>query len=134
MDDDLQHRPEDIAKLLEGLSSDVDLVYGLSRIQEHGRMRSFASRFVKRTMERSLRIPYAGSIGAFRCFRASLREPFDIVNDPYISIHVLLSWSTSRVTTVQIAMDTRPIGTSGYRFRGLVRHTINMVTGIVQLP
>ncbi len=73
MDDDLQHRPEDIAKLLDGLSSDVDLVYGLSRIEEHGRMRSFASRFVKRTMERSLRIPYAGSISAFRCFRASLR-------------------------------------------------------------
>ena len=134
MDDDLQHRPEDVPDLVAALLPNVDLVYGVSRIEEHGAGRSFASRFVKRLLKQALGVAHAEDIGAFRCFRTQLREAFATVNDPYVSVDVLLSWSTSRVTSAPIDMLKRESGSSGYTFRGLVRHTINMITGYSAAP
>ena len=134
MDDDLQHRPEDLPALVGALGADTDLVYGVSRIEEHDATRSLASRLVKRMMARSLRVPYASDISALRCFRADLRGGFAQVNDPYVSIDVLLSWSTNRVAAVEVDMDARTIGASGYTLRRLIRHTANMVTGYSVAP
>ncbi|MGD9702363.1 MAG: glycosyltransferase family 2 protein [Acidimicrobiia bacterium] len=134
MDDDLQHRPEDLPRLLEALTPATDLVYGVSAVEEHAAGRSLASRLVKRILRRSLGVSHAEYISAFRCFRTQLREAFATVNDPYVSIDVLLSWSTSRVTPVSVEMDARASGSSGYSFRGLVRHAVNMITGYSAAP
>src|SRR2546430_1934789 len=42
MDDDLQHPPEEIPKLLEKLTADVDVVYGPPAQETHGLWRDFA--------------------------------------------------------------------------------------------
>jgi glycosyltransferase involved in cell wall biosynthesis len=134
MDDDLQHRPEELPRLLEALAPAIDLVYGVTTVEEHAAGRSLASRVVKRVLRRSLGVAHAEHISAFRCFRSQLREAFATVNDPYVSIDVLLSWSTSRVTAVSVEMDARASGSSGYNFRGLVRHAVNMITGYSAAP
>jgi undecaprenyl-phosphate 4-deoxy-4-formamido-L-arabinose transferase len=134
MDDDLQHRPEDIPTLVASLAPAVDLVYGVSSVEEHSAVRSLASRSIKWVLARSLGVSYAEHISAFRCFRSHLREGFAAVNDPYVSIDVLLSWATSRVTATAVLMDQRGSGRSGYTVRALVRHTINMVTGYSAAP
>ena len=92
MDDDLQHPPEEITKLLAALHEDVDLVYGVAISEEHGAVRSASSRLVKQIMRRSLGVGDADSISAFRCFRTHAREAFDSVSDPYVNVDVLLSW------------------------------------------
>src|SRR5690349_2378085 len=92
MDDDLQHRPEELPALLAALTDDVDLVYGVAHEEEHGRLRSLASRVVKAGLAREL--------SAFRAFRTFLRNGFDLVNGPHISVDVALSWGTTRVRTV----------------------------------
>ncbi|MEO5723656.1 MAG: glycosyltransferase family 2 protein [Ilumatobacteraceae bacterium] len=134
MDDDLQHLPEQIPVLLDALGDDVDLVYGVPFTEEHGAARSFSSRLVKRMMRRSLGVEQADSISAFRCFRTHLRDAFDEVNDPFISLDVLLSWATNRVVPCTVEMQPRQEGESNYRFRGLVRHVFNMVTGYSAAP
>lgn len=134
MDDDLQHPPEEIPGLLEALGPGVDLVYGVSFEEEHGRARSFSSRLVKRMMRRALRVDSAVDISAFRCFRTHLRDAFPDVNDPYSNIDVLLSWATSRSIVSRAALQRREVGRSNYRFRSLVRHTFNMVTGYSAAP
>ena len=134
MDDDLQHPPEEIPGLLDSLAPEVDLVYGVSFEEEHGRARSLSSRLVKRMMRRSLRVDSAVDISAFRCFRTHLRDAFSEVNDPYSNIDVLLSWATNRVAVSRAALQQREVGRSNYRFRTLVRHTFNMVTGYSAAP
>ncbi|CAN5523153.1 glycosyltransferase family 2 protein [soil metagenome] len=134
MDDDLQHPPEQIPSLVAALTPDTDVVYGVSIVEEHAAARSFASRAVKRILRRSLGVVHAENISALRCFRTQLREAFEMVNDPYVSIDVLLSWSTSRVTSVSVEMAPRASGTSGYTSRSLVRHAINMITGYSVAP
>src|ERR1700686_5014754 len=43
MDDDLQHPPEEIPKLLAKLAEGFDVVYGTPRIEQHGLWRDLAS-------------------------------------------------------------------------------------------
>lgn len=134
MDDDLQHRPESIPSMLAMLKPDVDLVYGQSQVEEHGLWRSLASRLVKAAMGASIGGSMARDSGAFRAFRTALRDGFVGVEDPYISIDVVLSWVTTRYATCATPMDQRSIGTSAYTVRKLLKHAINMVTGYSTKP
>lgn len=129
IDDDLQHRPEDIPLLVAALTPDFDLVYGKSIEEEHGRWRNVSSNVAKAAMGASIGGRMARDSGAVRAFRTTLRDGFAGVTDPYVSIDVLLSWITIRYTTVRVHMDLRTIGASNYNFRKLIRHAINMVTG-----
>jgi glycosyltransferase involved in cell wall biosynthesis len=134
MDDDLQHRPETIPVLLEAMVDDVDLVFGTSPEPEHRAWRNLTSRLAKAAMGFTIGGRMARDSGAFRAFRTSLRSGFEVVNDPYISIDVLLSWVTTRYRAVATPMDQRELGTSNYTVRKLLRHTVNMVTGYSSRP
>ena len=134
MDDDLQHRPEMIPVLLEALVDGVDLVYGTSPEREHRAWRNLTSRVAKAAMGLTIGGQMARDSGAFRAFRTSLRSGFELVNDPYISIDVLLSWVTVRYRSVTTPMDHRVSGSSNYTVRKLLRHTLNMVTGYSSKP
>jgi glycosyltransferase involved in cell wall biosynthesis len=134
MDDDLQHHPEDMGLVIDPvLNGDADLVYAVALVEEHGWMRSFASRTVKRALGLS-GVPNASNVGSFRAFRTELREGFSSVTDPFVILDVLLSWTTSRVQTVKVSMSQREVGRSSYSFPKLVLHTFNMVTGYGVAP
>ncbi len=134
MDDDLQHPPEEIPKLLAALTDDVDLVYGVPVREEHGAMRSFASRLVKSGMSGPLGVQNARMMTAFRAFRTFVRDSFERVYGPHVSVDVALSWATTRVAAVEVRMDRRTHGRSGYTLRALFRHAFNMILGYSTLP
>jgi glycosyltransferase involved in cell wall biosynthesis len=134
MDDDLQHPPEEIPTLLAALSPGVDLVYGVPRGQAHSRLRGWASQLVKALMTSSLGVANARRLSAFRAFRSFLRDGFSLVHGAHVSVDVALSWGTTRVAWVDVQMDRRSSGRSGYTFRSLVRHTATMVVGYSTTP
>jgi undecaprenyl-phosphate 4-deoxy-4-formamido-L-arabinose transferase len=134
LDDDLQHPPEEIYRLLDALDDDqVDLVYATPLVEEHGFLRSLASRTVKRGLALA-GVANAQMVGAFRAFRTDLREGFANATDSQINLDVVLAWTTSRVVAVRVNMDRRSEGRSSYSFRRLVTHTLNMITGYGVLP
>jgi undecaprenyl-phosphate 4-deoxy-4-formamido-L-arabinose transferase len=134
MDDDLQHRPEELARLIVPLEDPlVDLVYGVAEEEEHGLFRSLASRMVKAALA-AADVPSARDVSALRAFRTDLRDGFGHVADPFASIDVLLSWTTNAIRRVEVAMDHRAVGTSSYTFSSLARHAMNMVTGYGTVP
>lgn len=134
MDDDLQHRPEEIPTLLAALTDDVDLVYGVAAREEHGVARSFASRLAKATLERLMGITGARQLSAFRAFRTFLRNGFTQLSGPHACLDVALSWGTTNIAAVSVPMDERRHGRSNYTVRMLVRHTLNMVFGYSTAP
>ncbi|GIH75754.1 glycosyl transferase [Planobispora longispora] len=135
MDDDLQHPPEQIPLLLSALEGDrLDLVYGLPHEEEHGFVRSLASRTVKTGMSCVLGIRNAQKISAFRAFRTCLRDGFRELSGPHASVDVALSWSTTKVGAVRVHMNEREHGGSNYTLRTLVRHTANMLLGYSTAP
>ena len=134
MDDDLQHPPEQVPTLLRALSDEVDLVYGVAAREEHGVLRSLASRTVKATMAAMLGVRHARQLSAFRAFRAHLASGFGQIAGPHTSVDVALSWGTTGVAAVTVAMNQREIGKSGYTLRKLLHYTTNMLLGYSTLP
>jgi glycosyltransferase involved in cell wall biosynthesis len=134
MDDDLQHRPDQVSALVQPLRHPVvDLVYGQATEEEHGWARSAASRTVKAGLALA-GVPNARQVSAFRAFRTELREGFAHIADPFVSLDVVLSWTTTSVIGVPVVMDERTNGRSNYSLGGLARHAWNMVTGYGTIP
>jgi glycosyltransferase involved in cell wall biosynthesis len=134
LDDDLQHPPEEIPELLDKLASGFDVVYGTPSHEEHGFWRDIASRVTKLALGSAMGAETASKVSAFRAFRTSLRDAFESYRGPFVSIDVLLSWATTRFTSVCVQHEPRRIGVSNYTFRKLVRHAMNMMTGFSALP
>jgi glycosyltransferase involved in cell wall biosynthesis len=134
MDDDLQHRPEEIPRLLNVLTADIDIVYGRAREEEHGFFRSAGSRFSKLAMALTLGWQWASKVSSFRAFRPWLVGAFAHTSDPFVNLDVILSWTTDRVEATTVEMDRRKYGESNYSFRKLVRHTVTMVTAFSAVP
>ena len=134
MDDDLQHRPEDIPALLGALTRDVDVVYGTPERERHGLFRDAASRLTKIVLKGVMGAEAARLVSPFRLFRTKLREAFSGCRSPWVSIDVLLTWGTSRFAAVRVPHEERRIGTSHYTVRKLMRHALNMMTGYSVLP
>lgn len=134
MDDDLQHRPEAVPALVAALTSELDLVYGTPAVEEHGALRSLASRNIKSLMSSGMGIANARDISAFRVFRTRLRDAFAGLDGPHASIDVALSWATTRTGSVNVDMDQRAEGKSNYTFRLLVKHAVDTMLGYSTLP
>ncbi len=134
MDDDLQHPPEEIYKLLQGLSLDKDVVYGIPNKMPHSAWRNFFSWLTKRTLARVMQIKTIRDISSFRIFRTALRTSFDNYQNPGVILDVLLSWGTDRFGTVHVNEAPRQKGSSNYNFFTLVSQALLILTGFSTIP
>ena len=134
MDDDLQHPPEEIHKLLAKLEAGFEVVYGFPEQEQHGWLRDIASGLTKLALQRSMGAETARHVSAFRAFRTQARNAFANYHSPFISIDVVLTWATTRFVAIQVRHDPRPAGISNYTFGMLFRHAMNMMTGFSILP
>ena len=134
MDDDLQHPPEEIPRLLEKLAEGHDVVYGTPQEERHTLWRAVASRVTKLALQSIMGVETAKKASAFRAFRTRLREAFASYAGPFVSIDVLLTWGTTRFAAIMVRHEPRRVGASHYTFRKLVTHALNMMTGFGTLP
>lgn len=134
MDDDLQHPPEELPKLLQAIAQGHDVAYGKPVTREHDRWRNFSSRIIKGALRIVLGAEMGDKSSAFRAFRGDLKKGFAKFSDAHVSIDVLLSWSANRVACVVVEHHPRKQGRSGYSLRKLVGLTLSMVTGYSTLP
>lgn len=134
MDDDLQHPPEEIPKLLQELNKGFDVIYGRPIKDRHNLWRNLASRMTKIVLQKAMSAETASNISAFRIFRTTCREAFINYHGSFLSIDVLLTWGTTRFSTVEVKHQPRYEGKSNYTFRKLLNHAFNMVTGFSAVP
>ena len=134
IDDDLQHPPEEIPKLLAKLSEGYDVVYGRPIKDEHSLWRWAASRITKIALQGVMGDHVAGNVSAFRVFRTEIRDGFERYFGPFVSIDVLLTWGACRFAAVDVEHKPRTVGTSNYTMRKLIRHALNMMTGFTVIP
>lgn len=134
MDDDLQNPPEEIEKLLAALDRGFDVAYGTPHKERHGFLRDMASQMTKMALQKSMGAETARKVSAFRALRTPLRGAFADYRGPYVSIDVLLTWATSRFTSVEVRHDARQSGVSNYTLGKLMSHALNMITGFSVIP
>jgi undecaprenyl-phosphate 4-deoxy-4-formamido-L-arabinose transferase len=134
IDDDLQNPPEEIPNLLAKLVNGVDVVYGVSTQVRQNVWRRLTSRTAKAIFAKVLGFESAISISSFRAFRTQLREGFAGELGPQVSMDALLTWSTSRFSTLEVEHHARRVGKSNYSFTKLVRFMLDTATSYSTRP
>ena len=134
IDDDLQNPPEAIPNLLAKLVNGVDVIYGVSTQVRQNVWRRFTSRTAKAIFAKVLGFESAISISSFRAFRTQLREGFAGELGPHVSLDALLTWSTSRFSTLEVEHHARRVGKSNYSFTKLVRFMLDTATSYSTRP
>jgi glycosyltransferase involved in cell wall biosynthesis len=134
MDDDLQHPPEEIGKLLARLDAGCDVVYGIPSQLPHSLWRNATSRLSKWVMEKLTGNRTIRDTNSFRAFRTDLRNAFSAYNNPAVILDVLLSWGTTRFAAEKVAQSPRKTGSSNYNFLSLATHAIYNLIGFSTVP
>jgi undecaprenyl-phosphate 4-deoxy-4-formamido-L-arabinose transferase len=110
------------------------VVYGSPRSEPHGLLRALASRMTKMALSQAMGAETARRASAFRAFRTQVREAFAGYGSGFVSIDVLLTWGTTRFSSVEVRHDPRAEGVSGYGVAKLLTHALNMLTGYSAKP
>jgi glycosyltransferase involved in cell wall biosynthesis len=128
MDDDLQHPPEEIPRLLAEVDQGNDVVYGTPVTSQRGFSRRMSSRLTLFWLHRVLGVAIASRASAFRAFRTVLREGFAHYDGPAVAIDALLAWTTTRTASVPVRHNPRVHGRSQYTWLRLARMAIDLTT------
>jgi undecaprenyl-phosphate 4-deoxy-4-formamido-L-arabinose transferase len=134
MDDDLQHPPKEIVKLLDKLDEGYDVVYGSPKKMPHGILRNLFSLYTKRVLSYVMGIKTVRGIGSFRAFRTELRKAFAAYQSPTVIIDALLSWGTKNIAVVYVDQEPRHVGKSNYSFSRLFQIALQILTGFSTAP
>jgi len=133
MDDDLQHPPEEIPKLLAAIDrSDLDLVYGAYDRKRHAAGKNIASWVVNRFYRLVFQSPV--TVTSFRILRRELLETILPYSLNFTFIDGLLAWNTRRTGEVTVMHHPRAQGRSGYRIGKLMTLALNLFTNFSLLP
>lgn len=127
MDDDLQHPPEEIPKLLEAQKiKDVDIVYGMYKVKHHSFIRNLGSLFIRKTSEYKKHNEEGGS--SFRLVRKNL---IDILvqkhTQHFLFLDAALNWYSTNVDVVEVIHEARKQGKTGYSLTKLFNIYINIM-------
>jgi undecaprenyl-phosphate 4-deoxy-4-formamido-L-arabinose transferase len=133
MDDDLQHPPEEIAILLAELENGYDVAYGAPRKLPQGFLRNWMTKTIKILLSRVMGMPTLRDFSAFRAFRTKLRNAFADFRSPSLTLDALLSWGTTRFTSVPVNIVPSE-HRSNYPFLALVKVAILVLTGFSTAP
>jgi glycosyltransferase involved in cell wall biosynthesis len=135
MDDDLQHPPEEIPKLISALARpECDVVYGTPEHRPHGLIRNWVTSATRFVLQGVMGRKLARQVSSFRAFRAEVARAFDNYDAPFVSIDALLTWGTSRFASVRVPHRERQTGRSGYTPGKLITYAINVITGFSTVP
>jgi polyisoprenyl-phosphate glycosyltransferase len=126
MDEDLQHRPEDIAQLLlAGATASADVVYGEALEPVHGSWRDSMSRFYKRLLAAITGNTVIVQFSSYRVCRGPIARAAASVSGHETYLDVAFTWFTDRFISQKLAMMDhryRASGRSGYSFFSLLAH------------
>ena len=134
LDDDLQHAPEDMPKLVAKLEEGFDVVYGTPEREPHGLWRGVASKLTKFALQHVMGAKLARNVSAYRALRTHLRVAFLRYQSPSVSLDVLLTWGTTRFAAITVPHHPRAAGRSNYTLRALIIHALTLMTGFSVWP
>lgn len=123
MDDDLQHPPEEIPKLIQGLLADpeLDVVIGKYMSKKHGPIRKFGTFLANKVSSHIFKKDPNLKLTSFRIMKRFVVQGILERQVHFPRIGHLLLLVSNRIGNVVVEHDSRKYGKSGYTFRRLVK-------------
>lgn len=136
MDDDLQHPPEEIPKLVREMNrrDDVDVIIASYEGRKHGPIRRLGTKLSVWATSRMLGKDPHLEITSFRLIRRFIVDAILQTNTYLPQIGNLLVLTSNRIINVPVRHDPRAYGKSGYSFRRLAKDLIFDITAHSAFP
>jgi glycosyltransferase involved in cell wall biosynthesis len=135
MDDDLQHPPEEISKLIAAMrDQDVDVVVGRYMSKQHSPHRNLGSWLVKRLSWHTLGVPYKLKLNSFRLMTRQVAVGIIRFAGPRPRIGMIICQITRNIINVDVEHHPRRDGRSGYGPRKLISSAIDNIVSYSALP
>lgn len=136
LDDDLQHPPEEIPKMIQVMQerNDVDVILAKYENRKHGPIRKLGTFVAK--IATSQMLTNAGNLDmtSFRLIRRFVVDAVLQMNIHLPQIGNLLLQVSNRIINVSVAHDERKFGRSNYTFRHLLNDLLYDITTHSALP
>jgi len=136
MDDDLQHRPDQIEKLVGVLldDSELDCVFGVFRQKQHDTYRNLASLVLRRINQAAFNLPSGVATSGFRVMRKHLAQLMVQHASANSSLMVILLNCSCKVKSLEIPHAPRYAGRSNYTLRKQFRLAFDNICNATMLP
>ena len=131
MDDDLQHPPEEIPKLIEKMNSseDIDVVIGAYDSKKHGPVKKLGTKMMNLLSDFIYKKPKDLKITSFRLIKRYVIDNLALISISRPMIGPLLLQTNKRIVNVTVKHAERQYGKSGYSFFKLCKAFFdNMIT------
>lgn len=126
IDDDLQHPPIEISKLLDAMNaSGANLIYGIYKNKEHHKIRNIGSSFLKMLMK--IDDKTYNNVTSFRLIKSSVIQPFKDRLKTNAFIDESLIKNAGQIEHCTIQHDKRREGSSGYTSWRLIKTTLQIL-------
>lgn len=136
MDDDLQHPPEEIPKMIKVMNErdDVDVILARYENRKHNLVRRLGTWVSVSMTTKMLNKDPDLEITSFRLMRRFIADAIMDTTVHLPQIGNLLVMNSNRIINVDVHHDARAYGHSGYSFRRLVHDLIYDITTHSALP
>ena len=130
MDDDLQHPPEEIPKLVKVMNErdDVDVIIAKYEGRQHNIIRRMGTWVSVYATSKMLKKPRDLEITSFRLIRRFIVDAIVKMDVHLPQIGNLLVQTSNRIINVPVHHDARKYGKSGYSFKRLAKDLIYDIT------
>lgn len=136
MDDDLQHPPEELPKLIRAINGNEDAlcVMGTYQNRQHGWIRRAGSHFYQRMIHSFYGCPPQVQRSSFRIMRKELADAILACRTAKPILGAIILSLTPKVVAVPVQHAPRDQGRSGYSLRKLVGTTLDNVINASTAP
>ncbi|MBB3944596.1 undecaprenyl-phosphate 4-deoxy-4-formamido-L-arabinose transferase [Rhizobium skierniewicense] len=134
MDDDLQHSPHDIPRLVEKVDEGYDVVYGRFTNRSHAAWKVIGSKFNNTIAAYLMKKPMDLYLSPFRAFRSVICKDILSYSGPYVYVDGLILTFTRNIASVEVNHFQRFAGDSRYGLKKSISLWLKMATSFSLVP
>lgn len=134
MDDDLQHSPADIPKLLKEIEAGHDVAYARFTNRNHALWKIAGSLINNWVASYLLQKPNGLYLSPFRAIRAAIRDELLLYRGPYVYVDGLILTVTRNIASVDVDHHDRFAGESNYGLVKSISLWLKMATSFSIVP
>ncbi len=116
IDDDLQHRPEEIYKMIQKLDDGYDVVFGIPIKKQHSFYRNIGSKMTDYLFNKICLKPKNIKVSSFRAIKKNIIEQIIKDETSFVYISAIIYKNTQNIGNVHVKHDARKYGKSNYNF------------------
>ena len=136
MDDDLQHRPDQLPLMLAELESrpEIDCVFGVFPQKRHAKYRNVGSRVIQWVNKKAFGLSGKLRTSSFRCMRRPLVDVLLTHRTRTPSLLHMIMTSTSRIDWIEVEHADRYAGESNYTIERQLLLAFDNICSVSMLP